>query len=132
MQSKKSNCDNLIKYIENEISEYINNVYLKLENNTKENENCLIELLNNEYLDIKEKESIIKQVETKILNLSNINDNEVKDLLLNNSKLIPNWENILTCFINNENVISKPVITFLNNTKNVEILVKTKIKKRNR
>ncbi|OQD59867.1 hypothetical protein MBBAR_1c02770 [Methanobrevibacter arboriphilus JCM 13429 = DSM 1125] len=126
---KKSNCDNLIKYIENEISEYINNVYLKLENNTKENENCLIELLNNEYLDIKEKESIIKQVETKILNLSNINDNEVKDLLLNNSKLIPNWENILTCFINNENVISKPVITFLNNTKNVEILVKTKIKK---
>ena len=126
---KKSNCDNLIIYIDNKISEYINNVYLKLENNTDEDENYLIELLNNEYLDIKEKESIIKQVETKISTLLKINDYKVKDLLLENSKLLPNWEDIETCFINNKNVISKPIIIFLNNIKNVEFLVKTKIKK---
>ena len=119
----------LASYIDSNISEYINNVYLKLGSNTQEKEDCLIILLNNEDLDIKKKEAIIQKVETKISTLLEIGTKEVEDLLFENSKLQPNWEDIISRFVSDENVISNPVIAFLNNIENVEFLAKIKIDK---
>jgi len=124
---KKSNSEHLIKYIDNNISEYINNVYLQLENNTKEDEIYLIELLNNKSLTTEEKEKIIQKVETKISSLSKIDTTEIDDLLLEYSKLMPNWTDIVDRFVNDENTISEPVLVFLNNTENAKELSKSKI-----
>lgn len=115
--------------VDSNISEYINNVYLKLDTNIQEEEDCLIILLNYEDLSLKEKNAIIQKVETKISKLSEIETQEVEDLLLENSKLQPNWSDIITRFVRNENVISESVITFLNNNENAEILSKQQIPK---
>jgi hypothetical protein len=122
-----SKCDVLITYIEENIQEYINNVYIKLEANTKENEEYLIKLLNNENIDEKSKATIIQKVETKVSTLSNIDIAEIENLLFENSKLIPNWADIIDKFISDKNTISKPVLSFINNIENSKELLKYKI-----
>ena len=87
---QNSKCEPLIKYINEEIDNYIENVYLKLENNVIEDEESLKLLLNNDKLDSKLKLKIIEKVETKISDLSFINDIEVKKHLLINNKVVPN------------------------------------------
>ena len=126
---QNSNCIELASYIDSNISEYIDNVYLKLETNTQEKEDCLIILLNKEDLDIKQKEAIIQKVETKISRLTEIKTIEVDDLLFENSKLQPNWKDIIIRFENSEIVISESIIMFLNNIENAKTLSKTKIDK---
>lgn len=124
-----SNCLNLINYIEANIKDYIANVYLKLETNTKEDEKWLIKLLNNKTLTDKEKTAIIQKVETKVFDLEKIDDVAIDNILLQNSKVIPTWKNIINNFINVEDTISEYTATFLNNNENAEILSKQQIAK---
>jgi hypothetical protein len=85
--------------------------------------------LNNEDLDVRKKEAIIQKTETKIPTLTEIETKEIEDLLFENSKLQPNWTDIISRFVSDENVMSNPVIAFLNNIENVEFLAKIKIDK---
>ena len=126
-----SNYTNLIDYIEANINDYIANVYLRLETNTKEDEECLVKLLNSKNITEKEKTAIIQKVETKVSTLSKINSVEVKTLLLENSKLIPNWTDIINLFVSDENTISDPVLSFINNIENAQELSKQKIETEN-
>jgi hypothetical protein len=126
---KNSNCNSLITYIDSNISEYINNVYLKLEANTQEGEEYLIELLNNSKLTGKDKSAIIQKVETKISDLIKIDDIEIDNILLKNSKVKPVWKNVINNFVRTENEMSEYVVEFLNNKENAETLSKTQIEK---
>ncbi|MDR0969624.1 MAG: hypothetical protein LBM67_03715 [Lentimicrobiaceae bacterium] len=123
---KNSRCAVLIKYIEENIYDYVSNVYLKLETNTKEDEECLINLLNNNKLrDYREK--IIQRTETKVSDLCRVDVKGTEDFLLIHSKLQPNWKNIIERFVRDGNTISKPVLEFLNNEENAEVLSKLQI-----
>jgi len=126
-----SNYSNLIDYVEANINDYIANVYLRLETNTKEDEECLVKLLNSKNITEKEKTAIIQKVETKVSTLSKINSVEVKTLLLENSKLIPNWTDIINQFVSDEKNISNPVLSFINNIENAQELSKQKIETEN-
>jgi hypothetical protein len=122
-----SKCKHLIKYVDDNISEYVENVYLKLDSNTKEDEEHFIKLLNDENISDELKVKIIQKVETKISSLSKIDATEIEDLLLQYSKLLPNWADIVDRFVNDENTISVPVLVFLNNVENAKELSKSKI-----
>ncbi|OAV75252.1 hypothetical protein Barb7_01138 [Bacteroidales bacterium Barb7] len=124
-----SQCDVLITYIEGNIQEYIDNVYLELETNTKEEEESLIKLLNNENINETAKTAIIQKVETKVSTLSKIDAGGVENLLLENSKLIPNWTDIVDKFVSDGNTISMPVLLFINDITNAQELSKYKIDK---
>ena len=125
-----SNSPNLVSYVEENIKDYIANVYLKLENNTKEDEIWLIKLLNNKTLTEKEKTAIIQMTETKVSDLEKIDDIEIENILLQNSKVIPTWKNLVDNFNNTEeDVISDYIIGFLNNYENAETLSKRQIPK---
>jgi hypothetical protein len=135
---KTSKADQLIQYVETNIDNYIENVYLKISTNINEKEEYLIALLNNENIEIDNKEYIISQIETKITKLSTIDDSELYSILLKNNKLIPSWENLLYSYDNSnieeeeveaEPEISESIIGFINVIPNAEELSKVKITK---
>lgn len=136
---KTSRADQLIQYVEANIDDYIENVYLKLSTNVNEKEEYLIALLNNENIEIDNKESVILQTETKITKLSNIEDSRLYSILLENNKLFPSWENLLFDYNNQiidegeeektESEISESSIEFINLISNAEELSKVKIPK---
>lgn len=119
--------DYQIKYIHSNIDEYVEFVYLKLENNTKEKLEHYQQLLNSSDLDIVLKEEIIKKVETYIEDVSEIEDNSVVDLLFKHSKVKARWDNILHSFESEEYKFSDGLIEYFNILQNAELLSKEKI-----
>lgn len=110
----QSNCKPLIDYINSNINTYVEDVYLKLEQNNSENEDSLLELLNNADLEDKLKIKIIQKVETLISNLSKIEDIEIKKQLLTNLKIVANWENVIDYYSDCENKIDEKLVEYLN------------------
>lgn len=110
----KSECKSLINYINSNISTYVENVYLKLEENIYETEVALLELLNNVDLEDKLKVKIIQKVETKISDIQEINEVKIKAQLLKNNKATPNWNNVIDYFTASKNTINENLIEFLN------------------
>lgn len=108
-----SECKPLIKYVNSNISSYVEDVYLKLENKL-ENESSIIKLLNNKNLNSKSKNRIIQKLETKIVELSTITELEDKTQLLINNKVIPKWSNVIDYYITSENTINENLVKFLN------------------
>lgn len=124
---QNSECTSLIKSIDDNIQKYISNVFLKLENNTKENEDAILKLLNNENLTNSDKEKIIIKEEVVISNLTDIGDNEVSGILLKHSKTKPVWNNIIDYYEHNQNVIDGNIMSFINNLDNTVDLSKPNI-----
>ncbi|MCZ8330702.1 MAG: hypothetical protein O9282_05260 [Flavobacterium sp.] len=110
----QSNCKPLIDYINSNINTYLEDVYLKLEQNISESEESLLELLNNADLEDKLKIKIIQKVETHISDLSNIEDIEIKKQLLTNLKVVANWKNVIDYYSNCENKIDENLVEYLN------------------
>ena len=124
---QNSECTSLTKYIDDTIQKYISTVFLKLENNTKENENAILKLLNNNKLINSDKEKIISKEEVLISNLSDIENNEVRGILLKLSKTKPVWTNIIDYYVNNENILDENIMLFINNLENAVGLSTPKI-----
>ncbi|MFV8323917.1 hypothetical protein [Flavobacterium sp. LS2R12] len=111
---QNSNCKPLIEYINAEINTYIEDVYLKLEGNKFEDEESLKKLLNNKGIESKLILKIIEKVETKISNLSTINNRIIKGVLLEENKVFPNWSNVINYYSACENKIDEKLVKFLN------------------
>lgn len=109
----KSECKPLIDYINSDINTYVNEVYLKLEDNKFEEENSLVKLLNDKKLNNKFKIKVIQKVETKISELSKIIDLEIKTQLLIDNKVTPNWSNVIDYYTISENVLNENLIEYL-------------------
>lgn len=109
-----SKCEKLIAYVENNIEQYIDNVFLKLDDNN-ESLDGLIKLLNNPVISTKKKEQIILKTDTKIDLFSNLENPEtLKDFLLISSKIEPKWSNVKFDYENGENTFSEALNSFLN------------------
>ena len=121
---QSSGCDSLIKYVEKNIEEYINSVYLKLKDNFKEKQDYLLKLLNNSEIKLTSKESIITQTETLLSSLSELEDSkELSDFLIKNLKIEPTWKNVIFNYQEKENSFSEILTTFVNNSKIAKTLV---------
>lgn len=110
----KSECESLISYVGLNIAFYIENVYLKIEENKIEEEENLIKLLNDRVkLSTNLKIKIIKKTETKICDLKKISDIEIKSQLLVNNKIIPKWYNLIDYYTSSADIINENLIQFL-------------------
>lgn len=116
-----------IDYIHTNIDEYVEFVYLKLENNNEEEIEDYIQLLNNSDLDISLKEKVIIQVKTIVGDVSDIEDSIVINLLFKYSKVNPTWDNILYIFELEEDKLNEHIIAYLNSLSNYEVLSKKKM-----
>ncbi len=109
----KSDCKPLIDYIHANIATYVEDVFLKLEENKLESESGLIKLLNNENLSSKLKVKIIQKVETIISDLKNVNETEIKTQLLINNLVLPSWKNVINYYAESKNTINESLIQYL-------------------
>jgi hypothetical protein len=78
----------LILYIDNNISEYVEMVYL---NGINESEDSLVLLLNNKNINNKQKEQMIKILKKRISSLNKVEDLEIKRIILSESRVDANW-----------------------------------------
>ncbi|WP_159023753.1 hypothetical protein [Formosa sp. L2A11] len=124
---KNSNSNSLINYIEAYINDYITNIYLKLDTNINEEQKSYLELLNHSDLNLRLKKEIIKKVVTKISDISLIEDANLLSYIIENNKIEPKWENLLSFFIKSEDKILDSTIDFINNIENANKLSKVKI-----
>ena len=117
----------LKKYIYDNINTYVQNIYLRLENNTEETECSLIELLNNQNLKLELKNKIIQKENTVINDISEITDLNVQNVLLQNKKVFVSWENIYHNYILNGKFFSDIMIEYLSASDIAEELSKVKL-----
>lgn len=122
----------LKNYVHSEIDTYVNNVFLKISENISETEESLILLLNNKDLKENLKIKVIQKVETKISDLRDVNNFDVKTELLLNNKVIADWSNVIEYYILCENKINETLIKFLNFENVYSKLAKEKLIKENK
>lgn len=116
---RKSECDNLISYIEKNINIYVENILLK-KDKFKEEEKYFIELLNKEEISEDQKCSLIKKQSGQITDIKTVPSN-LWEFLVAESKLKASWENLATYYSKFENV-NPPLVDYLNTQSNYEIL----------
>ncbi len=122
-----SSLSNMIKYVNDNLQDYIQDVYLDIESNTDETLETYLKLLNNKNLNNDTKEKLIIKVETKISDIATIENEELWNILLDKSKMYPSWGNILKCFENKKNSFNEHLINFINDISNAEELSETKM-----
>lgn len=124
---KNSKSENLINYLEANINDYIQNIYLKLETNINEEQKTYLELLNHSDLSLKLKKEVIKKVATKIADISLIENDNLLSYIIENNKTEPKWENLLFFFKKSEDKILNVTIGFINNIENANKLAEVKM-----
>lgn len=125
---KRSKLENLINYVNDNINEYITTIYLNINTNTDEESEYYIQLLNNEDISKSNKEKIIRQVKTRINDISVIDDYSIVIILLKEAKMLPTWANLISIYIKSENVFTKEMTSFINDIEHVKELSNIKIK----
>jgi hypothetical protein len=118
-----SKCDSLISYVDNHITEYIDSLYLKLENNKEEQLDYLVDLLNHVKIIEPDKERILLWTNTIIKDISELETtSELVDFLLQNNKVEANWLNIIFAYEERENTFSDSLLNFINDQENAKTL----------
>lgn len=121
----------LIKYINDNIQVYISNVFLQIPDNTKESEESILSLLNNDKIKIEDRRKIADISENKVTKLSTVTQQELKEYLINTSKVTPTWDNVIFYFSSIEKTIDNALVAFFNAEENYLELSKTKLNKEN-
>lgn len=118
---KNSGKPKLIKYIDDHLEEYLENVFLKLEDNSNESQESICSILNNENIDIRF--DIIEKGKFSIADLSKINEIEIQSTLIIYEKINPTWKNLITYYKKSKE-IDETIIDYLNYEHNYNILSK--------
>lgn len=92
---KNSKAEKLKQYIANNINEYIKNVNLAIDTNTRESEETIIELLNSKDIEADLKVKIIQKENTLLSDISAIDNKSLWDIVVRNNHMESNWKNIL-------------------------------------
>lgn len=112
---KELNLTKLMDYVNDNLNEYVNNVFLEIETNTEESEETVIELLNKEEFEQEIKEKIILKESVEISNISKISNTSLWSTLFQLQRVSPTWDNVLHYYELSENMIDSYLSTFLNN-----------------
>lgn len=103
----------LKEYINKNIEEYIEKVYLNLEEEQNEKEEYYMQLLNNECIEEEQKVKIIKKVITEISQIEKIESTLIQEELFKNARVAPNWRNVIVFYNNSEDNINESLIEYL-------------------
>lgn len=118
---KNSGKPKLIKYIDENLELYLNNVFLKLENNSEESQENICAILNNE--EIGNRFDIVEHGKFSIADLSQIDNAEIQAVLIVYEKVEIAWEN-LVAYYKNIQEIDETLVDYLNSEDNYNVLSK--------
>lgn len=110
--------ETLLSYINENINEYIENIFLRIDTNTKESEETFIELLNLETLNEDLKLKIIEKEEVKTIDIDSI-DKTLWEQLIRHNKIISSWDNAFKYF-NDSDSNNALLLNYLNIEENAK------------
>ena len=115
-----SNAEYLKEYIQSNIVEYINNVYLNLNDSTNDDVEHFTQLIN--YISVKEalEHKLLKKWEGKLNSINSNGMSTTPTYLLDENKVMPTWKNLFQAF--DENLDQDVLTNFLNDDANVKEL----------
>lgn len=127
-----SGLSNLLSYISDNLSEYVENVMLNIEENVLEDEATVIAILNREDIKAKVKVKLMMKQITKITSVTDITDTDVWPDLFIHNKVKPRWTNVQS-YIDDIDAddLDETLITFLNIKENYLDLAKVKLNNSN-
>lgn len=111
----------MAEYILRNVSDYIANVFLRLEQNTYIHETDFVELINNPSLVNEQKLQIIQKCKCKVKDINSIEDTSLRSEICKNDKMEATWENVRV-MINTDKDSAAICDTFLNIKDNAEQL----------
>ncbi|MBC1513937.1 YobI family P-loop NTPase [Listeria booriae] len=115
----KSYTSSLEKYVESNIDLYVSEYLNFSEEKIQDDEMYIYDILNNEAIDLEKRKKYISFVETRNLNLSEIETLELKEIVIKSDLAIPNEENIVHYFIQKNEQWSAELISFSNENKDI-------------
>lgn len=116
---KSSGRSLLIKYVDENLDLYLENVFLKLENNSNESQERLCEILNNEAINYRF--DFIEQGSFKINDLSEITNSDIQAALIIYGKIDTTWNNLLS-YYKMVKSIDETLVDYLNLEENYTVL----------
>lgn len=117
----------LFEYIQNNIEEYIDKIFIPLEKNTDISQEDFVELLNNENITNDQKKQIIAQCDVKIEDVSVVNSIAMRGEVCRQNKMMAKWENVRVILNSQEVNLTEQCIAFLNIIENAEALSEQKL-----
>jgi hypothetical protein len=108
--------------INNNINEYVEQVLLKLDNNTDEEINVVVSLINNSNVKPENVNLLIEKLNFKLSDISEIENSIFWSTLMICEKIEPSWKNVLLYYKSKSEKIDDVLIEFLNFKHNFEIL----------
>lgn len=124
------NLDNefTLAYIDKEIEIYVKSVLLALEENTSESLKSLILLLNNSNLTVMTRKLILESTLPVFQDLSEFDEIEIKQEILNQLAITPRWENVMDYFNSYEKEnLDSILINYFNNKEVFKELTKSNL-----
>lgn len=121
-----SGCKPLIERIEQNLTTYIDRVFLALETNTHETAEAIVRLLNSEKVTDEQKQAIIAKEVTRLTDITAIEDRQLWSVLLRNNRVLPRWCNVVPYFQHVGQAMDDPLIALLNDPENFRALSQTK------
>lgn len=116
ISNQPENLQNLIDYINGNLSTYITNVWLKLNANKKEKPEFLVNIFNNIKLSLDLKQKVAEINETKIRDVKEIEEIEVLQIIMDANKIAATWDNLFTYYKLAGDEFDDHIIAFLNNS----------------
>lgn len=111
---QKSNCQYLIAYVDRNIDDYVQNVFLAIPTNLKEEQNSYLSLLNHEEIGEELLLQVIKKVDTIISDIQSIRYPEVAQMLFEQGKIEATWSNIYEQYMECDQAFPDFLVTFIN------------------
>ena len=123
---RESDAKNLIDDIDQNINEYFENCWIKLQENKKETEETFIYMLNHGDLKHERKEITIETTEETIVDVLSIAYKSLWNKLIQENKIDVNWDNVFAYYAYKE-LLDEALFDFLNRKHNTKQLSLTRI-----
>lgn len=111
----------MAEYLQRNMSEYVNQVFLMLKQNASILEEDFIELINNDKLITEQKKSIVNKTQCRVESINEITDVALRNEICIQNKMSASWENVRT-MMNEDEDSEKACVKFLNILANAQQL----------
>ena len=116
----------LIAYVQANMQVYMDEVFLRLAENTRNSQASIISIIKNDSVSSSSKETVIERMTIQLDTLQAV-DAEFHVQLLEDLKIKPTWENVIFWYHENDDQIFDTGVNFISHEQNISILAKTRI-----
>lgn len=122
IKRNKKKLGELVKYVDDNLTDYLKNVWLKLEGDKQEDPEYFWYVIDKEGLPDELKRSVLDRNQPKFENFDEFLFTTSMQLLLETNKIEPTWANLLRYYTEESNILGEYLVSFINDVDNAKAL----------